>query len=69
MFEILNNNWIYGICILLIIIIIIKIRNLNKPINEESFIEKLENQERLKERLSMQVIKEGLPTLAKFYFI
>ena len=69
MLESLNNNWVYGICIILIIIIIIKIRNLNKPINEEVFIKKLQNQERLKEKLSMQVIKEGLPTLAKFYFI
>jgi hypothetical protein len=69
MLDQLNNKWTYGICIIIFIIIIIKIRNLNKPINEEHFIEKLENQEKLKEKMSMQVIKEGLPVLAKFYFI
>jgi hypothetical protein len=69
MLEQLNNKWIYIICIIILIIIIIKIINLNKPINEALFIEKIENQEKLKEKISMQVIKEGLPTLAKFYFL
>ena len=69
MLDQLNNKWNYIICFIIFIIIINKIRNLNKPIDEALFIEKLENQEKLQEKMSMQVIKEGLPTLAKFYFI
>jgi hypothetical protein len=69
MLQVLNNYWVYGICFIILLIIIRKIIILNKPFNETEFIQKYENQERLKEKLSMQVIKEGLPTLAKFYFI
>lgn len=64
MLERLNNVWTYIIAIILFIVIIKKIINLNKPFDQKRFIEQIQNQKKLKEKISIDMIKEDLPVLA-----
>ena len=64
MLERLNNIWTYIIAIILFIVIIKKIINLNKPFDQKRFIEQIQNQQKLKEKISINMIKEELPILA-----
>lgn len=64
MLEKLNNIWVYIVSIILFVIIIKKIINLNKPFNQERFVEQMENQKKLRNKISMNMIKEELPVLA-----
>ena len=64
MLERLNNIWTYIIAIILFIVIIKKIIKLNKPFDQQRFIEQIQNQKKLKEKISIDMIKNDLPILA-----
>ena len=67
MLDKFNNIWIIIICIILLIIIIRKIYNLDKPFDENKYIQQIINQKKLKEQFNLNLIKNGLPTIASYY--
>lgn len=67
MLEIFNNNWIIIISLFLLIIIINKIINLNKPFDENKFIEQYLNQEKIAQNFNFTSIHENLPMLTSYY--
>jgi hypothetical protein len=67
MLECFNNIYIIIISILLLYAIIKKIINLNKPFNEVDFLTKYNNQQKLKENLSLDNLKKQIPTLTSYY--
>ena len=66
MLEKLNSIWALIFAIILIIIIAKKIINLNKPFDQEKFINQIENQKKLKEKININIIKEELPLIANY---
>lgn len=66
MLEKLNNKWTLLIAIILVIIIVRKIVKLNKPFDQEKFINQMENQKKLKEKININMIKEELPLIANY---
>jgi hypothetical protein len=67
MLEQFNNIWVIIIAVILIYIIIKKITNLNNSIDEDVYIEKHKNQERLKKQFNFNDLPKGLPALASYY--
>jgi hypothetical protein len=67
MLDIFNNNWIVCISIILFIIIIKKIINLNKPFDEDKFIEQYINQQKIAHSFNLGSIHETLPILTSYY--
>ena len=67
MLDKFNNCWIILFCIILIIFIIKKIYNLNKPFDEKRFIEQHINQQKLKDKITLELISKNLPNLAYYY--
>jgi hypothetical protein len=67
MLDWFNNYWIIIISCILLFIIIRKIYNLNKPFDENRFIEQYKNQLKLKENFSLSSIPKGLPKIASYY--
>lgn len=67
MLDRLNNYWVILICIILLIFIIKKIYNLNKPFDEKRFIEQYVNQKKLKEKFTLDSIPQSLPKLASYF--
>lgn len=67
MLDRLNNYWVILICIILLIFIIKKIYNLNKPFDEKRFIEQYVNQKKLKEKFTFGSIPQSLPKLASYF--
>jgi hypothetical protein len=66
MLEKLNNKWTLLFAIILFVIIVRKIIKLNKPFDQEKFINQMENQKKLKEKISINMIKEELPLIANY---
>lgn len=66
MLEKLNNKWTLLIAIILVVIIVRKIIKLNKPFDQEKFINQIENQKKLKEKININMIKEELPLIANY---
>ena len=69
MLEKLNNIWTFIIAIILFIVIIKKIIKLNKPFDQERFIEQINNQQKLKQKINIDMIKEDLPALTNYILI
>jgi hypothetical protein len=67
MLDRFNNIWVILICIILAFFIIKKIYNFNKPFDEKRFIEQYINQQKLKEKFSLEAIPQSLPKLASYY--
>ena len=67
MLDKFNNCWIIIICIILLIFIIKKIYNLNKPFDEERFIKQYINQRKIKDNFKLESITQTLPNLASYY--
>lgn len=68
MLENLNNIWILLISIFILYIIIYKIININEPLDDIKYIEKLLNQKKLKKKINFDSIKKNLPNIATYYF-
>jgi hypothetical protein len=65
----LDNYWFIFFSIILIFIIIRKINNLNKPFNENEFINKYNNYTKIKnDKLNFNNIKENILSIIYFYF-
>lgn len=62
-----NNIWVIIICIILFIIIVRKINNLNKPFDEQRFMEQYINQKKLSKKFSLDSLPLELPTLTSYY--
>jgi hypothetical protein len=67
MLDRLNNSYVILISIFLLIIIIKKIYNLNKPFDEKRFMEQCINQEKLKNKFNLNSIPLELPKLTSYY--
>jgi flagellar biosynthesis/type III secretory pathway M-ring protein FliF/YscJ len=67
MLDLFNNIWVILICIILVFFIVRKIIKLNKPFDEERFIEQYKNQQKLSEKFSMVSLQKSLPKLTSFY--
>ena len=67
MLDKFNNIWIILLSILLLIIIVRKIINLNKPFDETRFIEQYKNQIKLKKQFNIGAIQKNIPKLASYY--
>ena len=67
MLDKFNNIWIILLSILLIVIIVRKIINLNKPFDESRFIEQYKNQIKLKKQFSMTSLQRNIPKLTSYY--
>jgi len=61
----LINSWLIILSIILLIIIIKKIINLNKPFNEKLFIEKYNNYKKLEGKINLKNIKESVVNYKK----
>ena len=65
----LDNYWFIFFSIILIFIIIRKINNLNKPFDENEFINKYKNYTKIKnDKLNFNNIKENISSIICFYF-
>ena len=67
MLDIFNSCWSIIIAIILLYFIIKKIYNLNKPFDEEKFINQLYNQERIKDKFDVNFITQRIPDIAHYY--
>ena len=67
MLDKFNNIWVIIISIIILLIIIKKIYNLNKPFDEKRFVEQYRNQIKLKNNFSLKSIPKTLPKLASYY--
>ena len=67
MLEICNNIWVLIISAILLIVIIKKIYNLNKPFDEDRFVKQYINQHKIKNKFNLKSIPEGLPILTSYY--
>ena len=67
LFQEMNNIWVLVIAVILLYAIIKKIYNLNKPFDENKFIEQYHNQQKIKKKLNFENIPAELPKLASFY--
>lgn len=67
MLDKFNSTWVIIISVILFIIIIRKIYYMNKPFDENRFIEQYVNQQKLQEKFSLSSIPNKLPTLASYY--
>jgi hypothetical protein len=67
MLDKFNNFWVILICVILVIFIIKKIYNLNKPFDEKRFIEQYINQQKLQEKFSLKAIPKSFPKIASYY--
>ena len=63
----LNNIW--GIVFVLILVYAIykKIKNLNKPYDEEKFIIQYKNQLKLRKKFNLSNFMKNVPTVASYY--
>ncbi len=62
-----NNGWVFLISILLFYFVIKKIINLNKPFDENKFIEQYINQQKLKNKMSLDFVQKQIPKLTQYY--
>ena len=62
-----NNIW--GILIILILIFAIykKIKNLNKPCDENKFIVQYQNQLKLQKKINLSNFMKNIPNVASYY--
>ncbi len=67
MLECFNNPWVMVIAFFLLYAIYKKIINMNKPFDENRFIEQYKNQEKLKKNLTLDHVIKGLPNIASYY--
>jgi hypothetical protein len=67
MLDKFNNIWIIIISIIIFIIIIKKICNLNKPFDQNRFIEQYTNQIKLQEKFTLKSIPNNIPKIASYY--
>lgn len=67
MLSCFNNGWVLLIGVILLYFIIKKIYNLNKPFDEKKFIEQYANQKKLKNKINIELFKQGIPQLASYY--
>lgn len=67
MLEIFNNVWCLVFAFILLVAIFKKICNLNKPFDEARFIEKYQNQHKLKNKFSLELLPKNLPKMAQYY--
>jgi hypothetical protein len=67
MLEKFNNIWIILLSILLLYVIVRKIINLNKPFDENRFIQQYRNQLKLKKQLNINIIQQNIPKLTSYY--
>lgn len=69
MLNIFNNIWTAIISVILIIVIIKKIYNINKPFDENKFIEQYTNQQKLKNKINIGInsIPLNLNKIASYY--
>ena len=67
MLDIFNSCWTIIVAILLLYFILKKIYNLNKPFDEDKFINQLNNQEKLKKNLNLDFFKQSIPDIAHYY--
>ncbi len=56
MLNIFNNPWVILVCLFLIYSIYKKIKNLSKPLEENKFIKKMKNQQKLKKIFKLNKI-------------
>ena len=63
----LLNTWLIIISIILLYIIVKKIINLEKPFNEEQFIEKYNNYKKLEETINLDKITENIPSITSYF--
>jgi len=63
----LDNCWTILICVILIIFIIKKIYNLNKPFDENKFIEQYVNQQKIKNKFTLESIPQTIPVITSYY--
>jgi len=62
-----NNGWVIIISIILFYFIIKKIINLNKPFDENKFIKQYINQQKIKNKLSLEFMQKQIPKLTQYY--
>ena len=67
MLDKFNNMWIILLSILLLVIIVRKIINLNKPFDEPRFIEQYKNQIKLRKQFNINMIQKNIPKLTSYY--
>lgn len=63
----LLNTWLIIISIILLYIIVKKIINLEKPFNEEQFIEKYNNYKKLEETMNLDKITRNIPSITSYF--
>jgi hypothetical protein len=62
-----NNIWGGVIVIILVYAIYKKIRNLNKPYDEDKFIIQYQNQKKLGQKINIPNLMKSFPTIASYY--
>ena len=67
MIDSFNNIWVIIIAIILLFVIIRKLINLNKPFDEERFINQYKNQIKLKKNFKLDSLPEQIPTIASYW--
>ncbi len=67
MLQKFNNIWVILLSILLLYVIVRKIINLNKPFDENRFIQQYKNQLKLKKQLNINIIQKNIPKLTSYY--
>jgi hypothetical protein len=63
----LNNIWGGIIVLFLIFAIYKKIKNLNKPCDENKFIIQYQNQLKLRKKFNLSNFMKNVPTMASYY--
>ena len=61
------NKYYIIIIVILLFIIIKKICNLNKPFDQNRFIEQYTNQIKLQEKFTLKSIPNNIPKIASYY--
>ena len=62
-----NNIWGFIIILVLVYAIYKKIKNLNKPYDEEKFIIQYQNQKKLQKNINLPNLMKNIPTIASYY--
>jgi hypothetical protein len=63
----LNNIWGFIIMLILILIIYIKISNLNKPYNKDKILMQYKNQINDEFKINLPNLMKNIPTIASYY--
>jgi hypothetical protein len=71
MLDKFNNIWVFIICFILVIFIIKKIYNLNKPFDENRFIEQHFNKQhigqQIQDNFSLGTLSKSLSKMTSYY--